>query len=192
MNATWAALQRVLFGEPLWSADKLEATVQATWPLSPGVAALILVVSAAIVVATYWHERRSAARHTKMLLAGIRTMLMLIVVLMLYGWTVQRHRTDRPDVVVVLDDSASMGLVDFSDPALVSELTRRFDKLELGTPTRLNLAKALLLAHDGELLKSLQQRYHLRLFLASSSRNGAPPLFSNAALTTSSRRRYLY
>ena len=46
--------------------------------------------------------------------------------LMLYGWTVQRHRTDLPDVVVVLDDSASMGLVDqYDDASLAAEIKRR-------------------------------------------------------------------
>jgi hypothetical protein len=46
---------------------------------------------------------------------------------------------------------------------------RRLVELQLDKPTRLNLAKALLLAGRGELLKSLQERYHLRVFLAGAS-----------------------
>ena len=54
-----------------------------------------------------------------------------LVLLMLYGWTVQRHRTDLPDVVVVLDDSASMGLVDhYDDQLLAAEIKRRLAAAE--------------------------------------------------------------
>src|SRR5947209_13666303 len=112
MNDAWAALQRAVFGEDFSQSHGLEASVQVSWSLLPGAAASMLVAGAIIVLAVYWHERVSAGRRTKVLLASIRTLLMLLIVLMLYGWTIQRHRTDRPDVVLVLDDSASMGLVD--------------------------------------------------------------------------------
>jgi hypothetical protein len=170
MNATWAALQRGVFGQPLSSPDGMEASVQATWRLPLGIAALVLFVGAVFAFTIYWYERPSANRPTKIVLASIRASLVLIVVLMLYGWNVQQHRTDRPDLVLVLDDSASMGILDSSDdPASFGELHRRLASLQLDKATRLNLAKALLLERNGDLLKSLQQRYHARLFLAGAS-----------------------
>lgn len=170
MNAAWATLQRALFGEPLSSNDFLESSVQATWQLPLGIAALVLLAGAAIAIAIYWRERPSASRPIKILLASVRMLLMLIIVLMLYGWTIQRHRTDRPDVVVILDDSASMDIVDSADDsAIIGELSPVLANLELDKPTRLNLAKALLLGRNGELLKALQERYHLRVFRVGES-----------------------
>src|SRR5262249_30203512 len=123
MNAAWATLQRALFGKPHSSNDFLESSVQATWHLPLGIAALVLLAGATIAIAIYWHERPSASRPIKMLLASFRVLLMLFILLMLYGWTFQQHRTARPDVVVILDDSASMGVVDSTeDSAIVGEL----------------------------------------------------------------------
>jgi hypothetical protein len=125
---------------------------------------------AAMMLVVYWHESSTAGRVWKVLLAGIRTALIAIVLLMLFGWTVQRHRTDLADVVVVLDDSASMSTVDsYDDAVLAAEISRRLAKLEVDEPTRLNLARTLLLEHDADLLTELDRRYNLRCYLAGAS-----------------------
>src|SRR6187402_3056823 len=109
MNDAWRQLERWLVGEYL-SADPggLETSVQPTWTMSPGWIALVLAATAAMMLFVYWHESATASRGWKVLLAGLRTLLVGLILLMLFGWTVQRHRTDLPDVVVILDDSASM------------------------------------------------------------------------------------
>jgi len=171
MNVLWRRLERLLIGENL-SADPggLETAIQAAWPLPPGVIALLLLVVAALVLLVYWHESPSAGRFWKLLLAATRTCLASIVVVMLLGWTVQRHRTDLPDLVVVLDDSASMNVVDpYDDSALAAEIKRRLAQLQLHEPTRLNLAKALLLGEKYDLLSELNRHYNLRCYLAGSS-----------------------
>ncbi len=175
MNDTWRAIEQWAFGEPLSrQPGGLETTIQPTWDLPPWLVLTVLLVSAAILLTVYWRESPSAARPWKVLLAALRLALVGLVVLMLYGWTVQRHRTDLPDVVVVLDDSASMGLVDhYDDKALAAEIDRRLAAVKLTEATRLNLAKSLLLAKDGELLAQLGERYNLRVFWAGATARSA-------------------
>jgi hypothetical protein len=171
MNETLRQIERWLVGENLSPTSAgLETSIQPTWAIAPGMAILFVAAVGLVMLLVYWHESGSAARGWKVLLAGIRTALVGLVVLMLYGWTVQRHRTDLPDVVIVLDDSASMGLVDPHDnTALAAEIGRRLGALGLDEPTRLNLAKTLLLENDAALLSELARRYNLRFYLAGGS-----------------------
>ncbi len=171
MNDLWRQLEQWAVGEPLSrDAGGLETTIQATWDVPPWLVLAVVLGSAAILVAVYWRESPSASRPWKVLLAGLRLALVGLVVLMLYGWTVQRHRTDLPDVVVLLDDSASMGLVDhFDDKAVAAEVERHVTAAKLDEATRLDLARSLLLESEGRLLKELGQRYNLRVFLAGST-----------------------
>ena len=171
MSDFWRNIERQLIGENI-SADPggLEMSIHASSPLPSWMVLLFLLMAAAVVLLVYGNESRTAGRFWKSLLAAIRLALVGVVVLMLYGWMVQRHRTDLPDVVVVLDDSASMGLVDqFDDASLAGEMQRRLKKLKLPEATRLNLAKTLLLENDGSLVKQLGQHYNLRLYFAGSS-----------------------
>jgi hypothetical protein len=171
MNETWRDLERRLIGETL-SADPggLETSIQPTLDISPTLAIALVLATAALMLLIYWNESSTAGRAWKVLLAGIRTALVGIVVLMLYGWTVQRHRTDLPDVVIVLDDSASMGLLDqYDDAALAKQITARLAKVQLTEPTRINLAKVLLQEKDAALVTELGRRYNLRFYLAGST-----------------------
>jgi hypothetical protein len=171
MSEFWRNVERQLIGDNV-SADPggLETSIQASSPQPAWMVLLFLLMAAAVLLVVYWNESRTAGRLWKLLLAGIRLALVGVVVLMLYGWTVQRHRTDLPDVVVVLDDSASMDLVDqYDDASLAGEMKRRLEKLKLPEATRLNLAKTLLLENDASLLKQLSERYNLRIYFAGSS-----------------------
>ncbi|HEX5103533.1 MAG TPA: VWA domain-containing protein, partial [Pirellulaceae bacterium] len=171
MNGVWRDIERWLIGENL-SADPggLETSVQAASPVPPWLVLLLILATAGVMLLVYWNESQTAGRVWKVLLAGMRTALVGLVVLMLYGWTVQRHRTDLPDVVVILDDSASMGLIDqYDDASLATEIKARLDKLNLPEATRLNLARTLLLENDAALITQLSQRYNLRFYLAAIS-----------------------
>jgi hypothetical protein len=131
---------------------------------------LILLLSAAVMLVVYWHESGAVNRVWKVILAGIRTALVGVILVMLLGWTVQRHRTDLPDVVVILDDSASMGLIDAEDdPRLASLVQQRLATAALDEATRLNLAKILMLEGHSQFLNELSRRYNVRFFLAGGS-----------------------
>jgi hypothetical protein len=186
MNETWRQVERWLIGENL-SPDPggLETSLQPTWTIPPGLVALALLATALAMLFVYWHESAAAARGWKVLLAGLRTLLVGLILLMLFGWTVQRHRTDLPDVVVVLDDSASMSLADtYDDSALLTEIKRRLTAANLPEATRANMAKALLLENDAALLAELARRANLRFYLAGGSARaiGGEPAEIRAAL----------
>jgi hypothetical protein len=171
MNDARRQIERLLAGHPLSEGTGgQETTIQPTWELPPWLLLTLVLGSAAILLAVYWHESASAARPWKVLMAALRLGLVGIIILMLYGWTVQSHQTDLPDIVVMLDDSASMSLVDHqADARLTAELKRQMAAVGLSEPTRINLAKALLLRGDSDLLKQLGERYNLRFFQTAAT-----------------------
>jgi hypothetical protein len=97
-------------------------------------------------------------------------MLIGLVLFMLYGWMLQRHRTDLPDLVLMVDDSASMASEDHYDEAgRVERLRERTSEAGLSRISRLNLAKTILLEDDGRLLETLQRRYRLKVYRVAGS-----------------------
>jgi von Willebrand factor type A domain len=171
MNDFWSEVQRILVGENLSDETAgVETSIRQTWPWPPWVLLALMLAFAAMVIFVYVRERSSAGRLAKTGLAAIRLAIAGVLALMLLGWTIQRHRTDLPDIVVILDDSQSMGLPDAqSDPRWRKEMQRRLSSVKLTEPTRLNLAKTLLLEKKGALLTDLAQKYHLKFYLAGGT-----------------------
>ena len=156
-----------------------EVTRSHTWPWAPSVTLVLLVAAAALVIYLYARERGTAGRVFKSLLAALRIALIALVVFMMHGWLLNRHRTDLPDLLVLIDDSQSMTLADvYEDAARRKTLLARLDRLGLDGVTRLNLAKLLLLENDARLLRELESRYNVKLVqLGSTARavDVAPP-----------------
>lgn len=154
---------RLLTGEQN-QPNALEHSLDSTWPWAPWVFWLMLIGGIAFVVTIYVRERASAGRLGKTLLATCRVALLLLLAWMLLGWTWQQHRTDLPDLVLVVDDSGSMALADeMEDASLRANLVARLKSLKLEELTRLNIAKTLLLENNEKLLKELQSRYRLKV-----------------------------
>lgn len=171
MNALWRYVEGWAGREPAAAnPERLEASLEATWQVSPALLAAFVLVVVAVLLTVYWHERSSGHKWWKLGLAAIRSTLVGLVVFMLLGWTLQRHRTDLPNLAVVLDDSESMGLVDpLDDNSQSAEIKRRLARTRLAEPTRLNLGKSLLLPDGGALAGELARRYQVRWYLAGSS-----------------------
>ena len=171
MNDLWNEVQRIFIGESLTDETAgVETSIRQTWTWPPWVLLALLLVFAAIVIFVYVRERNSAGPIAKTALAAIRLSIAGVLAMMLLGWTIQRHRTDLPDIVVIVDDSQSMGLTDAqSDPRWQKDMQRRLSAVKLTEPTRLNLAKTLLLEKKGALLADLSQKYHLKFYLAGGS-----------------------
>ncbi len=165
-----------------------ELTRSHTWPWPPSVTIVLLAVAVALVIFLYARERGSAGRVFKMLLAGLRIALIALVLFMMYGWLLNRYRTDLPDLVLMIDDSQSMALADlYEDSAKRAALVKRLEAAGLDGPTRLNLAKLLLLEGDARLLRELQSRYNVKIYrLGGSARavDASPPSDSPEAAST--------
>ncbi len=146
-------------------APGIESTRSHSWPWAPSATIVLLAAVSAYVLTIYYRERGTAGRVMKTTLATMRILLVVLVIFMMYGWMLHRHRTDLPDLIVVLDDSASMSTLDpLDDPRELAEFGERLQGIGLDQPTRLNLAKLLLLERDGALLKQLRRRYRLKVY----------------------------
>jgi len=159
---TWNDLRDFVF---VGGSAGLEVTRSHSWPWGPSVTLVLVATAAAWVIYVYAHERGRAGVALKAFLASLRILLILLLVFLLYGWMLNRHRTDLPDLVLLLDDSASMATVDeHPDAAQQAELVRRLQASGLSQAGRLDLAKLLLLEGDANLLRQLQQRYRLKVY----------------------------
>ncbi len=156
-----------LFGE---QSPGAETTRSHDWPWPPSVTVLVMAGAAALVIWVYVRERGSAGRFMKTVMVALRLLLIALVLFMLYGWVLNRHRTDLPDLLVVLDDSASMATEDhYDDPSQVQQLEQRVQAAGLAGTSRINLAKMLLLSDDARLLDELQRKYRLKIYRVSTS-----------------------
>jgi len=170
MTRWWQSIEAWLFGNPNGGGVGLETTIEPSFPWPIWMLWLLLGIAALVILIVYSRERASAARWQKGLLAALRLGLVGILALMLLGWTYQRHRTDLPDVVIVIDDTQSMGLVDhYQDEKSRRRLEQRLADAGFAEATRLNLAKTLLLENEATLLKELSGRSNLKIYLAGAT-----------------------
>lgn len=147
------------------TGEGLETSISHTWPWPPWVAACLIIAAAVVVLAVYAREPATVDKRWRALLAALRVAAFCLLVWMMHGWLRTEHRTDLPDLVVMMDVSQSMAHVDPADRDAVSgELTRRLAALGLDQASRLNLAKLVLLEQDARLIAALRQRYNLKWY----------------------------
>jgi hypothetical protein len=140
------------------------------WPWAAWFTLLFVLLAVALVVYVYATEQSSAGRWMRSLLAGLRISAITLVLLMIAQWIMTLNRTGLPYVVVMIDDSASMATADpMEGDAARKQLIDRLREVKLSEPTRLNLAKSLLLENHGKLLDQLAQRYKLKVYFTSES-----------------------
>lgn len=158
------------------TADSGEGTAWAldyTWSWAPWVTLLLVVAVAAFVAFCYVREGGSAGRVARVGLTIMRLTAFAIVLFMIAQFVLSLKRTGLPYLVVAIDDSASMNIADrYDDEQLRSLIAERIKAAGFDKPTRLNLAKSLLLEDDGALLYDIQDRYKLRLYFVSDAARG--------------------
>lgn len=174
MNGTLPAWLERLLGIP--QAGSGEGTawgLEHAWALAPWMTLLLVAGAAALILVCYARETGPSGKRLRGLLALIRLALVGIILFMIASFVLSLHRTGLPYVVLVVDDSASMGIVDrYDDEALGDLIARHIRQAGLEQATRLNQAKALLLADNGALLRRIERRYKLRVyFLAGAARS---------------------
>ena len=158
---------------PPWSGlgatDHLEPALQHSWPWPAWVTLLLLLVAGAWVVTIYLCESGRISPLTRLGLMLLRLAQIGLVTLMMYGFVIRPYRTDRPELVLVLDDSASMSRDDGLRAAAPPLAGARIEAAKpSGGTRRIELAKTVLLRNDARLLRALAQRYRLRIHTISS------------------------
>jgi hypothetical protein len=151
----------------------------------PWLAGSLLALAGAGIFAVYLFEVRSsfarsplasqphAAGHGmsgrsvayQVLLVGLRmVLLLLLLVILLPQLRLWFERQGWPDVVILIDDSASMSTVDdYRDPRIKEVADRLAKKMELTELNRLQLAQALMLRSDQDWLTTLLTRRQVRV-----------------------------
>ncbi len=182
MSGTLPAwLERMLSIPQAGSGEGTVWTLDDAWTW-PAWATLLLVAGAASwIFACYLRETGPAGRIFRLSLASVRLAVVAVVLFMIASFVLSLNRTGLPYVVVVVDDSASMGTADkYDDKALAERVQKRLKAAGYERGSRLNLAKSLLLADQGALLRSIEKRYKLKLYLASSSARNLPSAVDEA------------
>ncbi|MGD9723694.1 MAG: VWA domain-containing protein [Pirellulales bacterium] len=147
----------------VWSLDT-------NWSWAPWATVLLLLFIVGWVVFFYARESTTAGRLIKALLVTMRLALIAIVLLMIAEITLSLKRTGLPTVAVVVDDSASMGIVDrYQDEKLQAIVARRLQAAALDEANRLNLAKTVLVDKGTDLLSKIESDYQLKLYFVSSA-----------------------
>ena len=160
------------FGAPATkSGDAVVAGLEQAWPWAAWFTLLFVLFSVALVAYAYATESSSAGRWMRSLLAALRLSAIALVLLMIAQWMMTLNRTGLPYIVVMIDDSASMATTDpvEGDAAARKSLLDRLHKVSLSEPTRLNLAKTLLLDDRDKMLDQLAKRYKLKVYFTSES-----------------------
>lgn len=149
------------------------------WTSLPAPWALTLVVVAVVLLARwlYQRERGTTGKAPRVLLGGLRALALLLVLLAMAGPYREEVRTseDKSHLVVLLDTSASMANEDLYTPAEEQRLLEAGWPEGSGTPrparlagsegaTRLGLARRVLAAREGALLRRLADRFVLHVF----------------------------
>lgn len=149
----------------------LEPSYYHRFPFSPWVSALVLLGAILFVVLVSRRDRTVVTRRQRLLLVSLRIALVTLTLFMMHGWMRQQHVTDLPDLVILLDNSASMDLEDSGlAPADQDRWSGQVRQLLGDLPlSRFELARAGLLKEDGRLLDSLADLHQLKFFTLGKS-----------------------
>lgn len=126
---------------------------------------VVLFAAAAWIAVVYWRDASSASVQRRVALSALRLLAVAILLIFLSGAELVVNRTGLPTISVLIDDSASMGLEDHypaaEDEAAAVALLSEGNAV---SPTRWNLARAVLLRRDAEFLRAILERYKLRVY----------------------------
>jgi hypothetical protein len=169
-NSLMPFVERLFGGGSATAGEGREATLDWSAPWATWITLALVIAAAIFVIVIYTREHTSRGVLWRYGLATLRLALIALTLFMLYRLVLRPYKTDLPDLVIVLDDSASMSFADpYEDKGLTSKIRARLASLKFDEATRENLAKTLLLENDAELLAELGRRYNVKFYLASDS-----------------------
>jgi uncharacterized membrane protein len=160
--------ERLLFGAgPVGTSggEGVDITFQHSWPWSPWVTLLALIFLALMIFWGYLRERADVTRRMRLTLATLRLLVVVVIFFMMYGWMINRHRTDLPDLIVAVDRSASMAVLDeYRSQRLRAWIRGRVKRSGQQSTRRWDQALALLLAPRDGWLDPLSERYRVKIY----------------------------
>ncbi len=157
----------LLLGTAEATSTTLRRQIEWHWP-EPTWLFLVLVV-VAIGLFHYVSRRETAdrPRPVRWILFSLRVTILLLLVAMLARPVLKQSQLARPVLGILLDDSASMSLVDSYDAVIRKNWQPALESIGADRASRLNFAKGFLLGDQARRLKDWQRRYRLRWVLPS-------------------------
>ena len=110
------------------SVTTVESILHVAWKLPLWVVIVLALLLATMVVLLYRSERGRAGESLRWLLAALRFALLMLVLWMLTGWSWLRFKSDQPELIVVLDRSASMSTRDVVAPDAPGGMMSRWER----------------------------------------------------------------
>lgn len=157
-------LQRLAGVEP-GSGESAAWGLRFSWDWPPWVTLLFVVLAAAYVLRCYLGQSRPGSLVYRLGLAGIRLAAIGVVLAMLAQVTLVLQRTGLPYLVLILDDSQSMSLVDRYEKPVQEAIAERVKRAGFEPASRWNQARTLLAEDDAAVLRALAANYKLRVQL---------------------------
>jgi hypothetical protein len=171
MTGTLAPWIARLLGIEIEPGEGTVWSLEHVWALAPWVTLILAVLVAVYVLGIYGRENREASRRFRTALACMRLGVLAIVALMIAQVMLLLQRTGLPYVAMLVDDSQSMSIVDRYETDVREALLKQLQQVDLEEPSRLNLAKSVLLAGEGRLLRQIARGHKLRLYATTGRRS---------------------
>lgn len=131
----------------------------------PGGVWTLAVLGIGLAIGLYRRQVRNLTPRKLWTLTGLRLVSLVILLIMASGVSLAIQKTGLPYLVVLLDTSSSMGIVDQSrDPIIAENSRKRVTESQLPDASRLELGKSVLLEKQSQLLTTLEDRYRLKLY----------------------------
>lgn len=162
-------LQRLVGVEP-GSGESAAWGLSFSWEWPPWVTLLFVVVAAGYVLRSYLGPSRRGNLGYRLLLAALRLATLGLVLAMLAQVTLVLQRTGLPYLVLILDDSQSMGVVDQYEKPVQAAIAHEVQRAGFEPASRWNQARAFLANDDAAVLRALASNYKLRVQLVGGRR----------------------
>ncbi len=137
--------------------DVVESILHIAWPIPLWLIGILVLFAMLFVTLLYHSERGRANTTIRWMLAGLRLTLLLMVLWMLTGWSWLRFKSDQPELIIVLDRSASMSTQDVGTKNSTSKQSR-FER-----------ALSIFESSNRRERQNLLQHYRLEWFMVSES-----------------------
>ncbi len=109
----------------------VESVLHIAWKFPLWICVMLLLGVGGMTLWLYLTERGRGGKSARWLLAGLRFGLLMLVLWMLSGWSWLRFKSDQPELIVVIDRSASMSTRDVESDRVEAKLSRVERAIEL-------------------------------------------------------------
>lgn len=171
MNGTLpSTIAHWLGAQPPERAEGLVWRLESMWRWAPWATALLVVAAVAWTALLYARESCGASVIYRAILVVLRLTAIGLLLIMLAQWAIVVRVIGPPAIALVIDDSASMGIVDmYDDPIFAAKLREQLSASGFTELSRINQAKSLLTENNSLWLRELAQGYRLETYRVAAS-----------------------